>query len=222
MFDAEKMLGGLLGGVLGGDSGKSAIPSVGMGVLGVAMAAYEHFTSQSGAGQASAQPGTTQAPPPPPGQAAAPPPPPPGVAPTTAAPPPPPAAPPAAADGSQPSLAVVLIRAMIAAAHADGEVDADERQRIFGRLEQSGLDPEERAFMEHEIDNPVSAAQLAGWSDSADSAQQIYSASLLAIQLDTPQEAAYLRALAGRLGLTDDAINAVHAALGVPPLAPAI
>ncbi|MBA1331295.1 dihydroorotase, partial [Candidatus Endoriftia persephone str. Guaymas] len=30
---------------------------------------------------------------------------------------------------------------MIAAAHADGEVDADERQRIFGRLEQSGLDP---------------------------------------------------------------------------------
>ena len=59
MFDAEKLLGGLLGSGmdrqgLGSTLGNLASPgkaSVAMGLLGVAMAAFEHFTEDRSSSQ---------------------------------------------------------------------------------------------------------------------------------------------------------------------------
>jgi uncharacterized membrane protein YebE (DUF533 family) len=47
---------------------------------------------------------------------------------------------------------------------------------------------------------------------------QIYAMSVIAINLDTHAEAKYLHQLAHRLGLSVEAINDVHAQLGVPSL----
>jgi uncharacterized membrane protein YebE (DUF533 family) len=45
---------------------------------------------------------------------------------------------------------------------------------------------------------------------------EVYAASLLAIEVDTPAEQAYLRALAQRLGLDAGTVQHVHQTLGVP------
>jgi tellurite resistance protein len=222
MFNPEKLLGGLLRGGLGG-SGLGNKAALGMGVLGVAMAAAEHFMNKSESGGATAppSPGRPMAPPPPgPGMAPpvppggagmAPPPPPPGAA---VAPPPPgsPVAPQPATQAE--NAAVVLIKAMIAAAAADGTIDADERSRIVGKLEAVGLSSEERAFIGTELLAPASAAAIAGQVKSPEMAEQVYAASLMAITVDTEAENNYLDELAGLMGLSPDVKARLHQELG--------
>ena len=97
--------------------------------------------------------------------------------------------------------AMLMIRAMIAAAKADGEIDPQERQRIMGRLEQAGADPEAQAFVRDEIARPVDLQTIVSTVDTPHTAIEAYAASLFAIDLDTPAEAAYMRQLAQGLGL---------------------
>ena len=52
-------------------------------------------------------------------------------------------------------------------------------------------------------------------ASSPELAVQVYAASLLAIEVDTAAERAYLRDLAARLGLDASAVARVHQALGV-------
>ncbi len=54
-----------------------------------------------------------------------------------------------------------MVRAMIAAAAADGEIDQTEHQRILGNLRQAGLDDEAAAFLDQEMASPLDAAALA-------------------------------------------------------------
>ncbi len=222
MFNAEKLLGGMLGNAMGKGKGLGSLglgstkAAVGLGVLGVAFAAFEHFMDKSKAGQPAVSPGqqplperaVPQAPPPPPGggslQAGPP------------APPPPPPVPQAAQpSGPDQDTAILLIRAMIAAAHADGVLNHDERARIFQQLENLDLSEEEHAFMERELHAPWNAAALAANASSPDVARQLYAASLLAIEVDTPEERAYLEELAGRLRLDEAAVAAIHRELGL-------
>ncbi|HYR03399.1 MAG TPA: DUF533 domain-containing protein, partial [Syntrophobacteria bacterium] len=122
MFNAEKLLGGLL---LGGTRRKSGLESLvtggaGMVILGVAMEAIEHLMKKSETPSPGAPP-----PPPPPGHASAPP-----SAPAVT---PRPAEETSLRLASAPTReqgAVLLIRAMIAAANADGTIDQAERSRI--------------------------------------------------------------------------------------------
>jgi hypothetical protein len=56
--------------------------------------------------------------------------------------------------------AKLMIRAMIQAAKADGEIDAEEWDRIQARL--GDLEPEEKAFVEAEMAKPVDIGARAG------------------------------------------------------------
>jgi uncharacterized membrane protein YebE (DUF533 family) len=47
-------------------------------------------------------------------------------------------------------------------------------------------------------------------------AAEVYAASLLAIEVDSPAERAYLGLLAARLGLADELVASLHGAAGVP------
>jgi uncharacterized membrane protein YebE (DUF533 family) len=112
----------------------------------------------------------------------------------------------------------LVLRAMIAAAKADGRVDATERQRIVAKAQEGGADQEAVAFLEQELARPADPDSFA--AEAARDpvvAAQVYGASLLAIQLDTPEERDYLRALAGRLGLQPAVAAQLHGALGAPP-----
>jgi uncharacterized membrane protein YebE (DUF533 family) len=103
---------------------------------------------------------------------------------------------------------------MIGAAKADGIIDDAERQRILDRLQDAS--PEERAFVEAEMQKPLNPDDwLTDMPVDPNLAAQIYTASMLAIELDTSAEVKYFKALARRLNLEESAVNRIHDQLGV-------
>ncbi|MFC7737960.1 tellurite resistance TerB family protein [Roseomonas sp. GCM10028921] len=104
-----------------------------------------------------------------------------------------------AADGQPFGLSV--IKAMVSAAKADGHMDADERNRIFGEVEKLGLDAEAKSFVFQAMDAPTDPIAIAALARTDAQKAEIYMASRLVAEPDTAAERAYLDALAHRLGL---------------------
>ena len=100
--------------------------------------------------------------------------------------------------------AILDLRARIAAAAADGRIDAGEQQQILGGLRQAGIEAEAQAFLEQEIASPASAADLAATVGSPQEAGQVYTAARLAIDPDTAEEQGFLAELAQHLGIDAD------------------
>jgi uncharacterized membrane protein YebE (DUF533 family) len=122
---------------------------------------------------------------------------------------PPPASgflPPATDTAAMTGLGMTLMRAMIAAARADGRIDPDETRTIFARLEESELSAEEKSVLMNELSRPISVDALAEAVETPQQAMEVYVASLLAIEVDTPAERAYLDLLAARLGLDEELV----------------
>lgn len=122
----------------------------------------------------------------------------------------------------QDAHALLLLRAMIAAALSDGLIDAKEREQIVGRLSALGVSGEEQQFLDQEISAPWSPQQFAAAATTPEMRSEVYLASAIAIEADTPAEQAYLRYLAATLSLEDALVQhleaAVHAARGGAPL----
>jgi uncharacterized membrane protein YebE (DUF533 family) len=112
------------------------------------------------------------------------------------------------------SKAMLVLKAMINAAKADGQIDDAERQRILGKLEEAGADAEAREFVEAEMRRPFDVDGLPE-APNQQTAVEVYAASLLAIEVDTPAEREYLQRLAQGLGLEERAVQRLHTALGV-------
>ena len=108
--------------------------------------------------------------------------------------------------------AMLLIRAMIAAANADGEITPDERQRITSKLDQAGAGADERAVLERELANPRSVDQIVREVHDQETAEQVYLASRIAMNPDTAAERAYLDFLAARLEIPPERLNQLNAA----------
>ena len=101
----------------------------------------------------------------------------------------------------QEALGLTLVRAMIAAARADGRLDAQESRTIYQRIESLGLDSEDQALLVAEMGHPVDMDAIVNSATSPEVAAEIYVASLLAIDVDTADEKSYLAMLAARLKL---------------------
>lgn len=108
-----------------------------------------------------------------------------------------------------PSLAI--LSAMIAAAKADGHIDADEQRRIFGKLDEAGLDTEAKAFIMDELRKPLDIDAVVKSATSPEMAVEIYAASVLAVNPDDPAEQAYLAMLASRLKLAPGLKESIEA-----------
>lgn len=106
-----------------------------------------------------------------------------------------------AADGLPFELA--LVRTMIAAAKADGHVDADEQRKLFEHVDQQGFDNETKAWMFDQLRRDHDVAGLAAAAGTPEQAAELYLAARLAIDPDEPGEEAFLRELAARLDLPD-------------------
>jgi len=115
----------------------------------------------------------------------------------------------------QEAVAGLMIRAMVQAAKSDGKLDEGERQKLIARLRDLG--PEEQRFVQDELNAPVDIEGLARQTPRG-LEQQIYTMSVMGIDLDTQQEAQYLHQLATALGLPQGQVNAIHAKLGVPAI----
>jgi uncharacterized membrane protein YebE (DUF533 family) len=104
-------------------------------------------------------------------------------------------------------LSLVLLRAMIAAAKADGHIDAREQKTIFAKLDELDLDTDAKAFIIDELRKPLDIDAVVAGASLPERAAEIYAASVLAIDPDDPAEQAYLAMLASRLKL-DPALKA--------------
>lgn len=215
MFDPEKMLGQIMGdamsGALGGSRrkrkhrsgmfggsglGMAGKAKLGVGLLALAYAAYEHFKQPpaSGAPGAASTPAAAPA-------MATPPPPPPGLPPS----------PPPAQRGQQ---ALHLVRAMICAANADGLIDATEREALLGRARDAGMGREELEALDIEMRAPLTLQQLVVRTPAA-LRDETYAAALIAITADTAEENRFLADLAAQLQLDANAQRDIRQQLGL-------
>jgi len=100
--------------------------------------------------------------------------------------------------------ALLYLRAMVAAASADGQIDEAERKRIVQGLTQAGIDAEATRWLDREMAAPADPEELAAGVTSREKAAQIYTAARIAIDPDTIQEREFLRRLCESLDLDQD------------------
>jgi uncharacterized membrane protein YebE (DUF533 family) len=110
--------------------------------------------------------------------------------------------------------ALLMRRAKISVA-ADGQIDQGEMERILGKLSEAGSDSEGRDFVLSEMRGPLNLDRLVAGVSTPEQAAQVYAASLLAIDVDTPAEKDYLDCLARAQNLPPQATAHMHGALGV-------
>lgn len=108
-------------------------------------------------------------------------------------------------------FALALVRAMIAAAKADGHIDATERAHIMDKIAASDVGGEAGAFIERELAAPTDIDALVAAATTEEQRVELYTASRLAIEPDSRAERGYLDLLAGRLGLADALVDHIEA-----------
>jgi uncharacterized membrane protein YebE (DUF533 family) len=193
-FGGGAAMGGLAGLLLGGKGGRNlagnALQLGGIAVLGgLAYKAYQNW-------QAGKQPNAA------PAQQSAPMLPPPTDTPFNPS-----------SEADQQALSRHVLRAMIAAAKADGHIDATEQANIFARMDELPIDSEDKAFVIDELRKPLDVDAVASAARTPEEAAELYAASLLAIDVDNPAERGYLAMLAARLKLDDGLVQHLHATI---------
>ena len=113
--------------------------------------------------------------------------------------PPPPAAP-AADEAGVPAPIARLLRIMISAARADGELGPAERERILKEAREVGAE----ALVQQELEAPRPLGELVAGVSDPELQQQLYTLAFVIVRADenvTGGERIYLAQLANRLGL---------------------
>jgi uncharacterized membrane protein YebE (DUF533 family) len=111
--------------------------------------------------------------------------------------------------------AKLMIRAMVSAAKADGQLDEDEKRKITEHL--ADASPEEVEFVRQELQAPLDIQGIIR-DVPAGMEKQVYLMSLLGITLDSKEEAIYLDELARGLNISQEESNRIHEQLGAPKL----
>lgn len=133
----------------------------------------------------------------------------------TAPPPASPYTPPASPPGPDAPMmeeaeGLLLIRAMIAAAKADGMVDAGERRAIAEQLDSAGLSAAERDFILADFDRPLTPVALARLATDPMMRARLYAGAVAAMDEITAPERAWLNELAQALGLDSRAAATIE------------
>jgi uncharacterized membrane protein YebE (DUF533 family) len=115
------------------------------------------------------------------------------------------------AGASNKEFTLVLVRAMIAAARADGHINDDEKAKIGDKLALSGMDKEAQDFLANELGAPVDIDSLVAAAQTEAQRVELYTASRLTIDPKTRAERGYLDLLAGRLQLPDALVDHIEA-----------
>lgn len=111
------------------------------------------------------------------------------------------------------ALSLLLARAMIAAAKADGQIDTQESQAILNQINSLSLPAEDKAFLFEEYGRPLEIEPLVREVRSPEQAAEVYAASALMVEPPSAAEKIYLDTLANALGLAQGLVQQVHATL---------
>ena len=177
-------LGALLGALMGG-SKSTTMNSLGGGMMGLlGMMAYKALKNSMGSSSSASSGATAQA-----------------YTPAT--------------PQQQANDAEIILLAMIDAAKADGQVDADEFNKIMNSIKSSGVGQDGVNYVLQKLQGPMETAKIvAATKGRPDLAAQVYSASLMAIDVDTDAERNYLAKLAGAMGLSAQVIQNIEQLTG--------
>jgi len=196
VLEAEDILNGIVRGALGGrrkSSRRAGRALSGGGLInastllaaaGVAWGLYETWQGQRAAGAGGG---------PAPAHGSAPPPLPTGAA-------------PAPDEDGLPAPIARLLRVMISAARADGELGPAERERILAEAREVGAE----ALVLKELDAPRPLSELVAGVTDPELKQQLYTLAFVIVRADesvTGGERIYLAQLANRLGLDAAAVS---------------
>ena len=94
-----------------------------------------------------------------------------------------------------------ILKALVAAAKADGHVDERERELIDGELNKLNGDPALRQWLQAELNKPLDPAEVARAATTPEIAAEMYIASLVLVDEEHFMERAYLEELAKQLKL---------------------
>ena len=111
--------------------------------------------------------------------------------------------------------AELVIKGMMNVAKSDGQVSADEIQRIVGKLKESGMAGDAEAWILAELRKPLDLDAFIAEIPNQEVAAQVYAASLLAVEVDTPQEKAYLTDFARKAGINGTVARTIQQTVGV-------
>lgn len=99
-----------------------------------------------------------------------------------------------------------LLKAMIAAAKADGHIDDKERELLTQQLAKLNPDSDAAKLINEELDKPLNLQDIVASADSPATAAEIYVLSRLILNVDNDDERKYLNQLAEALGLAPDLV----------------
>ncbi|CAH8201708.1 tellurite resistance TerB family protein [Vibrio aestuarianus] len=105
---------------------------------------------------------------------------------------------------------VLILKAMIAAAKADGHVDEQEMSKIEQAIVEMGADAQLQQLVKNELHKPLDPAAIAQLATTPEQASELYLASLLIADEQNFMEKAYLNELAKQLRLADDLVLALE------------
>jgi len=92
-----------------------------------------------------------------------------------------------------------ILRALIAAAKADGRIDEQEEQLIYAEIKRHTGDPQLQQWLDDEVSKPLDAAEVAQSAQDPAMAAEMYLASVMLVDDQQPAERAYLDELASAL-----------------------
>lgn len=92
-----------------------------------------------------------------------------------------------------------ILRALIAAAKADGRIDEQEEQLINAEIKRHTGDPQLQQWLDDEVSKPLDAAEVAQSAQDPAMAAEMYLASVMLVDDQQAAERAYLDELASAL-----------------------
>ena len=104
----------------------------------------------------------------------------------------------------------VLLKAMVAAAKADGHVNNKEITAIEEQIKKLGLSPEVAALLQAEINKPLDVKEVAALAEDQAMASEIYLVSAVVTDKENSMEKEYLGELAQALKLPDALVVELH------------
>lgn len=99
-------------------------------------------------------------------------------------------------------IAIKCIQTMVAAAHADGRLDAEEEARILEKLQEEGISAEEKRFILEQLHSPQTIDHLIQGVNDPMVAQTMFSLAASTIVVDTEKERQWLDELADGLSIS--------------------
>ncbi len=106
----------------------------------------------------------------------------------------------------------ILLRAMIAAAKADGHIDKKEIAIMKEQIIELKLSDDVAKLLEEEMTKPLDVQEIADFAENQEMAAEIYLVSSIMTDKENSMEKEYLDTLARTMGVPDDLVEHLRAA----------